>query len=80
MDESDYVNGHSGSPVMPATSNYQYGGQPSQSRQSGIDSHAATAPSRPQANGNKAMYMYDNQHMSRGIDEDEHGDTKKKGK
>lgn len=76
---SDYANGNGSSPVMPPTSNYQYGAQPSASRQSGFDTHTPTNGSRPQANGNKGMYMYENQQMPRGVDQDEHGDGKKKG-
>lgn len=78
---NQYTNGHSSSPVMPPTSDYQYGSHPPQSRQSGFDTrdHGTTRSGSQAVNGNKGMYMYENQGMSRGIDQDEHGDGRKRG-
>ncbi|KAI0346171.1 kinase-like protein [Trametopsis cervina] len=71
-----YQNGNS--PAMPATPDYHYGVPAPASRQSGFGANGDTSRGHT-ANGNKGMYMYENQQMSRGIDQDEHGDGKKRG-
>ncbi|KAI0806004.1 kinase-like protein [Irpex lacteus] len=66
------------SPAMPPTSDYQYGVPAAASRQSGFGANGDQ--SRPHTmNGNKGIYMSENQPRSRGIDPDEHGDGKKRG-